>query len=336
MNQSFRKKRYAIDNYVDGILCGNRIMLSRSITLIESKLAADNELANAIIQKILPFTGASIRIGISGIPGAGKSTFIEAFGNHLTAAGRKVAVLTIDPSSQQTRGSILGDKTRMEQLSNNPKAFVRPSSSGATPGGVHSKTRESILLCEAAGFDVIIVETIGVGQNEITVRSMVDFFILLLIAGAGDELQGIKRGIVEVADAIVVNKADGDNLMKAALAKMEYQNALHLLATNTNGWQPLVTTCSALNGEGIHGVWELVCQFEEQMKSNGFFEKQRGEQNISWMHDIITMRIQNLFYQNPSIKQSLGTLEDSVVTTQTTAAAAADRLMRIFTDSAER
>jgi LAO/AO transport system kinase len=336
MNQVFRKKRYTVNNYADGILSGNRIMLSKSITLVESKLASDNELAEKIIKTILPLTGSSVRIAISGIPGAGKSTFIECFGNYLTAAGKKVAVLTIDPSSKQTRGSILGDKTRMEQLSNNINAFVRPSSSGTTPGGVHSKTRESILLCEAAGFDVIIVETIGVGQNEITVRSMVDFFILLLIAGAGDELQGIKRGIVEVADAIVVNKADGDNLVNAALAKMEYQNALHLLATNTNGWQPVVTTCSSLNGDGIYEVWELVCKFEDQMKSNGFFEKQRGEQNVSWLHDIITSRVQNLFYQNTSIKKQRRILEHAVAIKKITAAEAADMLMKLFANRAER
>jgi LAO/AO transport system kinase len=330
MNQTFRKTRHSINQYVDGLLSSNRMMLSKSITLIESKLAEDNTTAEAIIEKVLPYTGRSVRIGISGIPGAGKSTFIECFGNYLITEGEKVAVLTIDPSSKKTRGSILGDKTRMEQLSNNENAYVRPSPSGSTLGGVHANTRESILLCEAAGFNVIIVETIGVGQSEINVRSMVDIFILVLIAGAGDELQGIKRGVVEVADAIVINKADGDNLVNASVAKIQYQNALHLLATNKNGWQPVVTTCSSLNGNGVSEVWDIISKYEKQMRSNGFFEKQRNEQEIAWMHDIVSKSIHHMFYQNIFIQGKLSLMENQVKNAKITAAQAARELIETF------
>lgn len=330
MKQLFLKKRHLADEYVQGILNGDRVMLSKAITLVESKLTADNELAEDVLGKALPYTGNSVRIGITGVPGAGKSTFIESFGKCLTSTGKRVAVLTIDPSSQKTKGSILGDKTRMEELANDPNAYVRPSPSGATLGGVHSRTRETMLLCEASGFDVIIIETVGVGQSETSVKGIVDFFLLLMLSGAGDELQGIKRGIMEMADLIAINKTDGDNIKRSQLAQQEYRNALHMFPSNENGWYPKVVTCSARNNTGIRETWEIICKHEEVMKANGFFKINRQQQNLQWMHDVIRDHLQNSFYNNGPVKKNLNYLKQEVETEKIPAIVAAKRLLGLF------
>lgn len=330
MKQLFLKKRHLADEYVQGILNGDRVMLSKAITLVESKLNADNELAEDVLGKALPYTGNSVRIGITGVPGAGKSTFIESFGKCLTSTGKRVAVLTIDPSSQKTKGSILGDKTRMEELANDPNAYVRPSPSGATLGGVHSRTRETMLLCEASGFDVIIIETVGVGQSETSVKGIVDFFLLLMLSGAGDELQGIKRGIMEMADLIAINKTDGDNIKRSQLAQQEYRNALHMFPSNENGWYPKVVTCSAMNNTGIRETWEIICKHEEVMKANGFFKINRQQQNLQWMHDVIRDHLQNSFYNNGPVKKNLNYLKQEVETEKIPAIVAAKRLLGLF------
>lgn len=330
MKQLFLKKRHLADEYVQGILNGDRVMLSKAITLVESKLTADNELAEDVLGKALPYTGNSVRIGITGVPGAGKSTFIESFGKCLTSTGKRVAVLTIDPSSQKTKGSILGDKTRMEELANDPNAYVRPSPSGATLGGVHSRTRETMLLCEASGFNVIIIETVGVGQSETSVKGIVDFFLLLMLSGAGDELQGIKRGIMEMADLIAINKTDGDNIKRSQLAQQEYRNALHMFPSNENGWYPKVVTCSARNNIGIRETWEIICKHEEVMKANGFFKINRQQQNLQWMHDVIRDHLQNSFYNNGPVKKNLNYLKQEVETEQIPAIVAAKRLLGLF------
>jgi LAO/AO transport system kinase len=256
--QKFRNKEFSSQELIDGVLSGTISDLSRAITLVESTNTNHLAKANEVINACVPYANKSVRIGITGVPGVGKSTFIEAFGKHLTSLGKKVAVLAVDPSSTISHGSILGDKTRMEELVKDPKAYIRPSASGETLGGVARKTRETITLCEAAGFDTILIETVGVGQSETAVHSMVDFFLLLNISGAGDELQGIKRGIMEMADAIVINKADGDNIKKANLAKAEFNRALHLFPAKKSGWTPTTTTCSSITHEGIPGVWETI------------------------------------------------------------------------------
>lgn len=329
MKKLFKKTKHSIDEYVQGILIGDRVVLSRAITLIESRLHADNELAEAVLQKILPFTGNALRIGITGIPGAGKSTFIEAFGKYLTSIGKHVAVLTIDPTSRKTKGSILGDKTRMEELANDFKAFVRPSASGDTLGGVHSKTRETMLLCEAAGFDVIIIETVGVGQSEVSVKGIVDFFLLIMLAGAGDELQGIKRGIMEMADAILINKADGENIIACKRAKQEYANALHMFAQQENGWKPEVLLCSARQKKGIAETWQLITQFEMHTKENGSFDANRQMQNRQWMHDVISYYLQHNFYNNSNVRDTLPCQELQVETGKMPAVTAAKKLLKM-------
>ncbi|MFT7056278.1 MAG: LAO/AO transport system kinase, partial [Roseivirga sp.] len=265
-------RRLSIKEYTEGILNSDRVILSRAITLVESNLLTDITLAQALLENIIPHAGKSVRIGITGVPGVGKSTFIESFGEYITNQDNKLAVLTVDPSSQLGKGSILGDKTRMESLSRNPKAFIRPSASGSTLGGVSGKTREVMLLCEAAGYNVIFVETVGVGQSETLVHGMVDFFLLLMLAGAGDELQGIKKGIMEMADAVVINKADGDNIKPAQRAKIEYQNALHLFPASESGWIPEVKTCSAIKGEGLSAIWQMMEKYLQQVQTNNFFE----------------------------------------------------------------
>jgi len=297
-----RKKKLGLDDYVDGILSGNRTILSQAITLVESSLTKHYEDAQAIIEKCLPYSSNSLRIGITGVPGAGKSTFIETFGLYLTGSGKKLAVLAIDPSSSQTKGSILGDKTRMEQLSVHPDAYIRPSPSAGTLGGVARKTRETIILCEAAGFDTIIVETVGVGQSETAVHSMVDVFLLLMLAGAGDELQGIKRGIMEMADIIAVTKADGLNKLNADTAKSLYQNALHLFPTSPSGWKPRVQTCSARNNEGVTEIWESISDYYRFVKESGYFEDFRKKQAVLRMHDAITDYLKYNFYNDTEIK----------------------------------
>jgi len=299
--QKFRRKSTTSDELVAGILKGNITFLSRAITLVESTKADHLAKANEVIQKCLPHANKSIRIGITGVPGVGKSTFIEAFGKNLTSLGKKVAVLAVDPSSTISHGSILGDKTRMEELVKDKNAYIRPSASGETLGGVARKTRETIILCEAAGFDTIIIETVGVGQSETAVHSMVDFFLLLKISGAGDELQGIKRGIMEMADAIVINKADGDNIQRAKLAKTEFNRALHLFPAKKSGWMPTVSTCSSYTKEGIENVWKTISDYFELTKTNHFFEEKRQEQNQYWMMETINEQLKNHFYTHPEI-----------------------------------
>ncbi|MCQ2286406.1 MAG: methylmalonyl Co-A mutase-associated GTPase MeaB [Bacteroidales bacterium] len=296
------KKELTVDEYVSGILAGDRVILSRAITLVESVNPTHFEKAQQIIEKCLPHSGKSVRIGITGVPGVGKSTFIESFGKMLTAQGKRVAVLAIDPSSERSKGSILGDKTRMEELSTDANAFIRPSPSGLTLGGVARKTRETSLLCEAAGFDVIIIETVGVGQSETVVKSMVDFFLLLMIAGAGDELQGIKRGIMEMADAIVITKADGDNISRAELAKTQYRSALHLFPKNENGWEIPVATCSALEKKNLETVWSFIENFVRQTQANGWFQSNRNEQSIKIFYEWIENTLRQNFFATPEVK----------------------------------
>lgn len=330
MEYRFKKIRHSVDEYVDGILNKDRIMLSKAITLVESKLCSDNDVAELVLEKIIPYTGNSLRLGITGVPGAGKSTFIETFGKYLITLNKKVAVLTIDPSSYKTKGSILGDKTRMEELSNDPAAYVRPSSSGLHLGGVHSKTRETMLLCEASGYDVVIIETVGVGQSEVGVKGIVDFFLLLLLAGAGDELQGIKRGIMEMADAVIINKADGDNIKKSMIARRQFQNALNMFAANENGWKPEVLTASAMEGNGIKETWSVIRRHEEFTKLNGSFERNRRGQNLQWMHDVINAQLKSDFYNDPVVVQQLADLEGRVEAGNFPAITAARQLMERY------
>ncbi|WP_341217093.1 methylmalonyl Co-A mutase-associated GTPase MeaB, partial [uncultured Wocania sp.] len=308
--KNIKKKRNAKINpktLVASILKKDITALSRAITLVESKNAEHLDFANSIIKQCLPHANNSIRIGITGVPGVGKSTFIETFGKHLTALGKRVAVLAIDPSSSLTKGSILGDKTRMEELVKDENAYIRPSASGKSLGGVARKTRESIILCEAAGFDVIIIETVGVGQSETTVHSMVDFFLLLKLAGAGDELQGIKRGIIEMADAIAINKADGDNLKRAKLAKVEFNRALHLYPQKSSNWQPKVTLCSAIQNEGISDIWNIILEYIETTTQNNYFNIKRNEQNKFWLIQTIEEQLKSDFFNRPDIKKELAT-----------------------------
>ena len=328
--QQFRKKQPTTKELVDGILSQNITALSRAITLVESTNPNHLEKANEVINACLPYANKSVRIGITGVPGVGKSTFIEAFGNHLTSLGKKVAVLAVDPSSTISHGSILGDKTRMEELVKDPNAYIRPSASGETLGGVARKTRETITLCEAAGFDVIIIETVGVGQSETAVHSMVDFFLLLKISGAGDELQGIKRGIMEMADAIVINKADGDNIKKANLAKTEFNRALHLFPAKKSGWIPTTATCSAITGDGISAVWETMQQFLTLTQSNAYFYEKRKEQNQFWMLQTIEEQLKMQFYNNPNIVTLLEEHKKAVQNDLISPFAAAQSLLNIY------
>jgi LAO/AO transport system kinase len=306
------KKRLSIQEYTNGIITGNRMILSRAITLIESNLPEDKELAQAVLESILPYTGKSIRIGITGVPGVGKSTFIETFGKYLTSQNKKIAVLAIDPSSQLTKGSILGDKTRMEELAHEPLAYIRPSPTGASLGGVTYKTRETMLLCEAAGFEVIIIETVGVGQSETYVHGMVDFFLLLMLAGAGDELQGIKKGIMEMADLIAITKADSGNEHQANLAKNEYESALHTFPPNGTGWFPQVVTCSATEKVGISEIWEMVEKHREMLRNNGKFVENRQNQNLVWMHDFIKQSLEQNFYTNHNVSSTIKDIQNAV------------------------
>jgi LAO/AO transport system kinase len=303
------RKKYSADEFVSGILSGDRTILSQAITLVESSLPEHYETAQTIIEKCLPFSAKSVRIGITGVPGAGKSTFIETFGLYITGTGRQLAVLTIDPSSEQTKGSILGDKTRMEQLSVHPRAFIRPSPTTGALGGVARKTRETIILCEAAGFDTILVETVGVGQSETSVHSIVDFFLLLMLAGAGDELQGIKRGIMEMADMIAITKADGANKIPAENARISYQNALHLFPKKQSGWVPQVHTCSARTNTGISEIWDIIMDYFKFTKNSGYFETFRKEQAVIRMHNTILEYLNNSFYNHEEIKALVPDIE---------------------------
>ncbi len=326
----FRRKQPTAEELITAICKGDKIALSRAITLIESTNEAHLDKANQVIQGCLPYANQSVRIGITGVPGVGKSTFIEAFGKYLTSLGKKVAVLAVDPSSSISHGSILGDKTRMEELVKDENAFIRPSASGDSLGGVARKTRESIILCEASGFDTIIIETVGVGQSETAVHSMVDFFLLLKIAGAGDELQGIKRGIMEMADTIVINKADGDNKAKAKLAKTEFNRALHLFPAKKSGWIPKVTTCSAIEKEGIDNVWQLITDYLKITKSNTYFERKRQEQNQFWMLETINEQLKNRFYHHSEIITLLEANKKAVQNNEISPFAAAQLLLQKY------
>ena len=325
-----RRKQPSVDELVTGILKQDKVALSRAITLVESKNTKHLAKATEIIEKCLPHANKSIRIGITGVPGVGKSTFIEAFGKHLTNLGKKVAVLAVDPSSSISSGSILGDKTRMEELVKDENAFIRPSASGDSLGGVARKTRETIILCEACGFDTIIIETVGVGQSETAVHSMVDFFLLLKLAGAGDELQGIKRGIIEMADAIVINKADGDNVKRAQMARTEFKRALHLYPQKASEWQPKVVTASALQKNGIDDVWKMIENFRKSTQKNGYFESHRKQQNRFWLLQTIEERLKHNFFTNEKVKS---VLDDYLKATENSAISpfnAAQQLLKLL------
>ncbi|MFW2365281.1 MAG: methylmalonyl Co-A mutase-associated GTPase MeaB [Desulforhopalus sp.] len=313
--------------YIDGVLSNSRLMLARTITLIESTLPEHQCLAREIVDQLLPYTGKGIRLGITGVPGAGKSTYIESFGTMLTELGHRVAVLAIDPSSSRSGGSILGDKTRMEKLAVNQNAFIRPSPSSGTLGGVGRKTRETMLVCEAAGYDVAIIETVGVGQSETTVASMVDFFLVLMIAGAGDELQGIKKGVLEVADAIIINKADGDNIQRAELARKEYESALHMLMPNSPYWKPPVMTCSSILATGLDRIWETINDHRKKMTECGEMAEKRKTQALDWMSFLLDDGLQQWFYTNPKVKEVLPKLKADVEKKKTSPTAAADTLL---------
>ena len=324
-----RAKQHSVEAFVTNILAGDIPFLSRAITLVESTTVKHQQKANAILERCLPFANNSVRIGITGVPGVGKSTFIEAFGKHLTSQGKKVAVLAVDPSSSLNKGSILGDKTRMEELVTDKNAFIRPSPSGTSLGGVAQKTRESIILCEAAGFDTIIIETVGVGQSETVVHSMVDFFLLLKLSGAGDELQGMKRGIIEMADAIVIHKADGDNIQRAKMAKVAFTNALHLYPLKENKWQPKVVTASALEKHGIAEIELLISEYIQLTKQNTSFENKRNAQNKFWLLSTIEQQLKSSFYQNPLIKAALSEEILALENGKTTPFNAAKRLLNL-------
>lgn len=333
VNPNFKSKRSSLKNkkkYVDGIKSGDRTVLSQAITLIESSKEEYRELGEDILEDCLEETGRSIRIGITGVPGVGKSTFIEALGKKLIEDGKKIAVLTIDPSSSRSKGSILGDKTRMTELSVHENAYVRPSPTSGTLGGVARKTRETILLCEAAGFDIIIVETVGVGQSETTVQSMIDFFLLLMLAGAGDELQGIKRGIMEMADMIAINKADQENIDHANQAQREFKNALSLFPTHESGWQPPVLTCSALKKKGINELWDEIQNYVTLTKENGYFDSNRKNQAVYWMNESIQQQLNETFFQNPNVKKELPVLEKQVAKGSISSFKAASELLNLF------
>jgi LAO/AO transport system kinase len=322
-----KRARLTVDDYVDGILKGNVTILSRAVTLVESSKVEHQEQAQQIIERCLPHGGRSVRIGITGVPGVGKSTFIESLGMHVLRSGGKLAVLAIDPSSERSRGSILGDKTRMENLSAEKNAYIRPSPSAGSLGGVARKTRETIILCEAAGFDTIFIETVGVGQSETAVHSMVDFFLLLMLAGAGDELQGIKRGIMEMADAIAINKADGQNIHKARMAQTEYRNALHLFPPTQSGWVPKVDICSALHNTGVGNVWEMVLEYLKLTRENEFFKNNRREQAKYWMFETINDQLKNSFYQQTQIKSEIEIYEQKVLNDEISSFIAARELL---------
>lgn len=327
------RQRLSVETYVRGILAGDRATLSRAITVAESSLPEDRKMAGEILKRIMPDSGNSIRIGITGVPGVGKSTFIEAFGGYLTSLGKRVAVLAIDPSSKQSGGSILGDKTRMEQLSKNPLAYIRPSATNLSLGGVARHTREAILLCEAAGYDAILVETVGVGQSETLVKGMTDFFLLLMLAGAGDELQGIKKGIMEMVDAVVVNKADSGNEQAAARAVAEYRQALHHFPRNASGLPVEVMACSALEARGMDLIWDIVKQYRVHTKALGYFARNRALQQIEWLHEHIRQSLEDRFYASKIIQNKLAEAEQAVSSGGQLPEGAAEELIALFLKS---
>jgi LAO/AO transport system kinase len=313
--------------YVQGVLKCDRRVLAKTITLIESSLSAHQDLARTIIDLLLPYTGKAIRLGITGVPGVGKSTFIESLGTMLVKKGHRVAVLAVDPSSKKSGGSVLADKTRMEKLAIEENAFIRPSPSGGTLGGVARKTRETMIVCEAAGFDIMIVETVGVGQSETTVASMVDFFLLLMISGAGDELQGIKKGVFELADAVAVNKADGDNVERAEMDRKQYETALHFLAPSSPNWTPPVLTCSAIEMTGINIIWESVLAHHKRLTLTGELQANRKKQAVDWMWSLVKEGLKERFYQNPDVNKLLPEILNEVESGRTASTLAADRLL---------
>lgn len=324
------RRQLSVDDYVQGVLNRERAMLGRAITLVESNAPKHIDLAQAVLQQLLPHTGQAIRVGITGVPGVGKSTFIEKFGCYLLEQNHQVAVLAIDPTSTITGGSIMGDKTRMAELSRQPNAFIRPSPTGGTLGGVTRKSRETMLICEAFGFDIILVETVGVGQSEVTVRSMVDFFLALMLPGAGDELQGIKKGLIELADALLVNKADGDNLARAKLAQADYNKALHYLAPATEGWQTRAYTCSAITGEGIAKIWAVMQQFQQLTTESGLFAQRRRNQTLAWVKAIIEEQLKTRFFKHPAVVAALPGIETAVLNDELPALIAAQHLLNEF------
>ena len=325
-----RRSALSPEEYVSGVLVGDRGVLARAITLVESTSPLHEAQAQEVLQRLLPHTGKSTRIGITGVPGVGKSTFIESFGCYLLEQGRKVAVLTIDPTSKRSGGSILGDKTRMEKLSRDPRAFIRPSPAGETLGGVARRTRETLLLCEAAGFDTVLVETVGVGQSETALRSMVDFFLLLLLPGAGDELQGMKKGIIEMADAVLINKADGDNRQRAEQARAEQETALHYSQSATPGWKTEVSLCSGLSGEGVPETWRLIERFYQKFESSGLIAKRRQQQSVEWLSSLLQEELLRRFYADPKTKERLTAMRQAILRGEITPVRAARELLENY------
>ncbi|MEM6345284.1 MAG: methylmalonyl Co-A mutase-associated GTPase MeaB [Bacteroidota bacterium] len=325
-------KRLSLSEYLDGIRAGNRMMLSKAITLVESRLASDRKLANELIEACLPFTGQSYRLGITGVPGVGKSTLIDTFGFRLAEQGHKVAVLAIDPSSQLSKGSILGDKTRMHQLAHHPAAYVRPSPTAGSLGGVARQTRETLLLCEAAGYDTIIVETVGVGQSETAVHGMVDFFLLLALPNAGDDLQGIKKGVMEMADALLINKADGPFLPKARQAKANYSQAMRLFPQKESNWKPQIHLVSALENTGLDQVQQMLETYRSSMEQNGFWQKRRSQQAQQWMYDAIRQGLEDQFFNHPAIRERLVELQQLVLEQKRAPIQVAEELLQAWRD----
>jgi len=323
-------RRLSVDDYVQGVRAGNRVVLARAITLVESNSPAHMETAQEVLRQLLPYTGNSIRVGVTGVPGAGKSTFIEILGSLLCDRGRKVAVLAVDPSSSVTRGSILGDKTRMEVLSRKKNAFIRPSPSGGTLGGVTRKSRETILVCEAAGFDVVLIETVGVGQSEVTVRSMVDFFLLILLTGAGDELQGIKKGVMELADAVLINKADGENKIRAVAAREDYARILRYLQPATEGWKSGAYTCSSVTGEGIAEIWSVIEEFRRITTGSGVFYARRRSQILDWVYAMVLEHLRAGFFSHPGVLEATPRIEQAVLDGELSATMAVRELLNAF------
>ncbi len=324
------RKRFSPEKYIEGILEGDRVILSQAITLVESELESDLSLAEGVMQGILPYTGNALRIGISGVPGSGKSTFIEALGQLVLENNKHLAVLTIDPSSAKTGGSILGDKTRMNALANDPNVYIRPSPSGKTLGGVSAKTREILMLCEAAGFDLVMVETVGVGQSEVKVKEMVDVFLLLLITGAGDELQGIKKGIMEMADLLLINKADGENKKLADRTRKDLEKVLHYFSMSESGWSPKVLTCSAISGDGIPEVWKALFDYQTITQENGFFDQNRTRQKVNWMTSHISFLLERRFFGNKKAHRAWEEGKQQVVNGEASPISKARELVEVF------